>query len=468
MIGSVPSTSSDALLNPAKSSKLSTSDADSGAAFGAQLEQSLNRRAAEKVDKNQASDRRSAVSDSTKQADPATKPDKATAASADARKSTESDASAAAQAEQADAAGKELSLPPGKALPLVASIQEALNQADRVASVAQPEGVPAVLGHPVAGGALAEMLGEHTPSNALAALASHLEASEDQSDNELVSAVSEELAADAAALGSVLAAPSEIVEKTTAVSNRPVAVSELKLAQSAPQTTPAASQSVDELLSGLRSGLNPVAATLSESQPFQSQPQGIAQHAANALTAALDKMPDQAAQKVESLTPFALASAQVSDQAESDVATQLRLDRPMTHMRWATDLGERVQWLVNRAMNGAEIRLNPPQLGPVEVRIHMQQDQASVAFAAQHASVREAIEAAIPKLREMLGQQSLNLVNVDISQHSFAEQRQQGGLPGDSQGSARNTFTSDESDWVETGAEPIAGPVYEGLINTYA
>jgi flagellar hook-length control protein FliK len=58
--------------------------------------------------------------------------------------------------------------------------------------------------------------------------------------------------------------------------------------------------------------------------------------------------------------------------------------------------------------------LNPPNLGPLEVRLTLQQDQASVVFSAQQVAVRDALEAALPRLRELLEQQSLQLVQADV------------------------------------------------------
>ena len=76
-------------------------------------------------------------------------------------------------------------------------------------------------------------------------------------------------------------------------------------------------------------------------------------------------------------------------------------------------------------MSGAQIRITPQNMGPIEVRVQMQNDQATIAFTAQHGATREAIDAALPRLREMLSDQNVNVVDVDISQHSFAEQRDQ-------------------------------------------
>lgn len=92
--------------------------------------------------------------------------------------------------------------------------------------------------------------------------------------------------------------------------------------------------------------------------------------------------------------------------------------KPLDHPGWNKDLGEQIVWMNNKTMSAAEIKLNPEHLGPISVRIDVHQDQASIMFTAQHAEVKEAIESSIPKLREMLGTQQLNLTDVNISQNS--------------------------------------------------
>ncbi|WP_020482466.1 flagellar hook-length control protein FliK [Methylomonas sp. MK1] len=98
------------------------------------------------------------------------------------------------------------------------------------------------------------------------------------------------------------------------------------------------------------------------------------------------------------------------------------IEKHLTHPEWNTDLGEKLLWMHKQAVPSAEIRLNPEHLGPISIKIDVNQDQASVVFTAQHAAVRDAIEAAIPKLREMLGGQNLNLADVNVSQQQ-SEQR---------------------------------------------
>jgi flagellar hook-length control protein FliK len=100
------------------------------------------------------------------------------------------------------------------------------------------------------------------------------------------------------------------------------------------------------------------------------------------------------------------------------------LTKPLTHPEWSKDLGNQIIWMNNKELSTAEIRMNPEHLGPISIRIDLTQDQASVQFTAQHAVVREALEASIPKLREMLGTQQLNLADVTVSQSTTSDQGQ--------------------------------------------
>jgi flagellar hook-length control protein FliK len=98
---------------------------------------------------------------------------------------------------------------------------------------------------------------------------------------------------------------------------------------------------------------------------------------------------------------------------------------------WDGAVADRVMWMVQGEQQFARLRLNPPNLGPLEVRVSVNQEQTSVSFLANHAAVREALEAALPRLREMFDQQSLQLVRADVAD------------PGTQHGD----HTGDASDW---------------------
>ena len=79
--------------------------------------------------------------------------------------------------------------------------------------------------------------------------------------------------------------------------------------------------------------------------------------------------------------------------------------------------------MVNQQVQAAEIKLNPPNLGAVEVRVNVDGDEVQVSFTAQQGLAREALEAAIPRLREMFAEQGLNLADVDVSPRDSGERR---------------------------------------------
>ena len=99
------------------------------------------------------------------------------------------------------------------------------------------------------------------------------------------------------------------------------------------------------------------------------------------------------------------------------------MERHFAHPQWDNELSEKLVWMHKQNVPSAELNLNPRHLGPISVRIDVNHDQTSVAFTAHHAVVKDAIEAAIPKLRDMLGTQQLNLVNVDVSQQQSGQRQ---------------------------------------------
>jgi len=94
-----------------------------------------------------------------------------------------------------------------------------------------------------------------------------------------------------------------------------------------------------------------------------------------------------------------------------------RLDTP----EFGQGIADRVTWMVDTNLNGAKLQVNPPQLGPIEVRIAVQGGHAQVWLTSHSAVTRDALESSSPKLREMLGAQGFAQVSVDISQGSFHE-----------------------------------------------
>jgi flagellar hook-length control protein FliK len=99
---------------------------------------------------------------------------------------------------------------------------------------------------------------------------------------------------------------------------------------------------------------------------------------------------------------------------------------------WSRGLGERLLVMAERGMQSATLRLQPEHLGPMEIRIRVDGDGAAqVLFSAHHPQTREALESAIPRLRELFADQGLSLMqaNVDSGRSPFAQRDFSSPLP---------------------------------------
>jgi flagellar hook-length control protein FliK len=84
-------------------------------------------------------------------------------------------------------------------------------------------------------------------------------------------------------------------------------------------------------------------------------------------------------------------------------------------------LSERIMMMRAKNMQIAEIKLNPQELGALEVRIKVVNDVANVQFHSPNPSVREALEGQIVRLREMMDGTGLSLGDVGVSDQSLSE-----------------------------------------------
>lgn len=153
--------------------------------------------------------------------------------------------------------------------------------------------------------------------------------------------------------------------------------------------------------------------------------------------------------------------------AQPTVATA-QVPVPVGRPGWSEAVMEKVMWFSSQLVDSAEIQLSPPELGPVQVRISTQHEQASVYFASHSAAVRDALDQALPRLRELFESQGLQLADAGVGERSFAEQRafQQGQnqeQAGQSGGSLRGQAGAESEPGVST---PV--PVRVGLVDAYA
>jgi len=109
------------------------------------------------------------------------------------------------------------------------------------------------------------------------------------------------------------------------------------------------------------------------------------------------------------------------------VPTIFRIEMPIHDEKWGQIFVSRVAWQIAENIQEAQIHVNPPELGPVEVSVRVSEDQATVHFHTQHGHARETIERAIPELREVLSQSGLHLADANVSQGSSGYEREHTG-----------------------------------------
>ncbi|MEM9385970.1 MAG: flagellar hook-length control protein FliK [Pseudomonadota bacterium] len=115
--------------------------------------------------------------------------------------------------------------------------------------------------------------------------------------------------------------------------------------------------------------------------------------------------------------PNAVFTLEASAAASSN-PTSFELSQPLGSQAWREELGGRLQWLTDARIGRAELRLNPAELGPLEITLNIRGEEVSASFGAQHAATREAVEQALPRLREMMAQSGLQLADANVGQHS--------------------------------------------------
>ena len=93
---------------------------------------------------------------------------------------------------------------------------------------------------------------------------------------------------------------------------------------------------------------------------------------------------------------------------------------PVKSAEWNRAFAERAVWMVNNQQS-AHLRLTPASLGQIDVQIKINDEEASIVFNTQNGVVKETVESAIPRLREMLESQGLNLVDVNVNERSTSD-----------------------------------------------
>jgi flagellar hook-length control protein FliK len=148
---------------------------------------------------------------------------------------------------------------------------------------------------------------------------------------------------------------------------------------------------------------------------------------------------------------------------DTPTAPTFKVAAPVETSDFSQGVSDRVSFMVDGNISSAKLQVNPPALGPIEVRIALQGAHAQVTFTSHSALTRDALESSAPKLREMLGGQGFAQVSVDVSQGSFQDRSAQSSPYQGAVASARETRVD-----AAQPASRTAARVATGVLDAYA
>ena len=168
---------------------------------------------------------------------------------------------------------------------------------------------------------------------------------------------------------------------------------------------------------------------------------------------------DGGSQAVSAFQAHMSVSSHLQPTASADPAAS-KMSAPVGTAAFNDELGGKITWMAHQGVQSASLQLSPEHLGPVGVRIAVQDGSATVSFNASHPDTRAALEQALPRLRDMFATQGLTLSDASVSQQSPRGQPQKQTIT--AIGAVGNV-----SDEPTSALASVAG-IRPGLVDTYA
>lgn len=202
----------------------------------------------------------------------------------------------------------------------------------------------------------------------------------------------------------------------------------------------------------------------SQTQQFEQSPlfaQMQSQQAAESL-------PEAA--KTQQITQQVQAKQDIQ-QAERNAKTQQQVVQLKEHIQLqkpeaVTALNDAVRFMMNGRVQAAELRLDPPELGSMQIKISLNGDAASVSMLVQNQQAKDMLDQSVPKLREMLEQQGLELSDSQV-EHRQADSGQGSGQQSQAGGGQSSTDDGQDDDNTQVIEQKIHNG-HLGAVDYYA
>ena len=153
------------------------------------------------------------------------------------------------------------------------------------------------------------------------------------------------------------------------------------------------------------------------------------------------------------VSPLASNATAHSNATQQSHSSSLSVPTPISDKNWSTDFGQKIVWLANNDKQAAQLTLNPPQMGPIDISLNIDKGNATASFVSTNADVREALETAMPRLREMFANAGISLGQTNVSAESF----KQAGSEWANNGSTSSSWARDNAILGADSAGPLPG-----------
>ncbi len=181
--------------------------------------------------------------------------------------------------------------------------------------------------------------------------------------------------------------------------------------------------------------------------------------------ALIEATPPSGQTAIQNLAPGHTNPVAQASRANSSVPVPV--DTPFNQPGWSNEVGDKLTWMVTSQRQQAELVLNPPQLGRIDVSLTVTGDQATATFASPNAAVREMLENSLPRLREILAGAGINLGESQVGAES---QSRFGGETADNRRTDRRSLealaTADALQLL--GTAPAATRTGRGMVDIFA
>ena len=119
----------------------------------------------------------------------------------------------------------------------------------------------------------------------------------------------------------------------------------------------------------------------------------------------------------ESISSIAVANNQMISSERSNIESPLNQKLNLT-ASFTPELATKIKWMFSNVIANAEIMMDPPELGPLTIRITQSGSETSIVFNVPNLTTKEMIEDNMSRLKEMLQEQGLKLGDAQVEQQA--------------------------------------------------